>query len=173
MLKCNWRLQIICVCVCACVDDVGKSHMTRKCRHLLRAVGSLQLIAYKELQPPRKLVLWCYNCKTKIKVSSKAGIYPVMPQMRPQPQFQPINWLHPYEMLSSGHLHNQHLNNWVLYLLMYVLIHLLQPFKISPSSVLKFLVYMPYMYFVKLISVYIPLSLRNTRSKDIHVAEYT
>ena len=56
---------------------------------------------------------------------------------------------------------------------MYILIHLLQPFKISPFSVLKFLVYMPYMFFVKLISVSIPLSLRNTRSKDIHVAEYT
>ena len=56
---------------------------------------------------------------------------------------------------------------------MYVFIHLLQSFKISPSSVLKFLVYMSYMYFVKLISIYIPLSLRNTRSNDIHVSEYT
>ena len=164
----------VCVCVCVCLHDVGKSHMTRKCRHLLKAVSSLQLIAYKKLQPPRKLILWCYNCKTKTKVSSKAGISSVTPQMRPQPQFQPINSLHIYEMLSSGHLHNQHLNNTEsYYLLMYVLIHLLQPFKISPSSVLKFSVYMPYMYFVKLISVYIPLSLRNTRSKDIHVAEYT
>ena len=55
----------VCVCVCVCVHDVGKSHMTRKCRQLLRAVGSLQLIAYKELQPPRKLIFWYYNCKIK------------------------------------------------------------------------------------------------------------
>ena len=31
---------------------------------------------------------------------------------------------------------------------MYVFIHLLQSFRISPDSVLKFLVYMSYMYFV-------------------------